>query len=118
MTIPNLQTAGAAAASTAPTLTSAGIGVDKICGISWNADITMTGAAAATAAYQLTACSFQTPFRVGVHFDGTEAIGAPAAPTSGDDAANAIENAFSTAWQTGEGRGYNGFWLAYWQNTC
>ena len=114
MSIENLQTAGSASAPTA--VTEAGLGVNKICGITWNADVTMTGAAAAMAAYQLTACTFQTPFRVGVHFDSSEAIGTPA---TDDMAMNAIENAYSPATlQHGAGIGTTGFWLAYWQNTC
>jgi len=105
LTIGNLQpgtgTAGAA-------------GVDKICGLAWNADVSKVGTAG-NEAYQLTACSFQTPFRVGVHFDSDEGVGTPA---TDDMAMNAIENAISTAQTEGEGTGYNGFWLAYWQNTC
>ena len=115
MSIDNLQTAGSASAPTA--VTAAGLGVNKICGLAWNADVTMTGASAAMAAYQLTACTFQTPFKVGVHFDSDEAIGSPndAHPP---DALAMIENAIAPMGLNGLGTGYNGFWLAYWQNTC
>ena len=76
---------------------------------------------AGAAALQVTAtvCSYKTPFRVGVHFDANEAIGVTA---STDDADNYdhIENAANPPATTslGAGVGSNGFWLAYWQNTC
>ena len=113
MSIGNLQNAGSTAIAVATAAIA--VGANKICGISWNADASMTGAAAAIAAYQLTACSYVTPFRVGVHFDSDEALGVA---NTADDAIASIENAFSPAISTGEGQGYNGFWLAYWQNTC
>ena len=55
-------------------------------------------------------------FRVGVHFDGDEALGHPA--NDGNDVWSAIENAIGPASTVGEGIGHSGFWLAYWQNTC
>ena len=57
-----------------------------------------------------TLCSFSTPFRVGVHFDSNEVINTAAADTFDN-----IENSAPTG---SEGIGYNGFYLAYWQNTC
>merc|ERR1712183_1229699 len=87
--------------------TAGALGTDKLCGILFNA-----GAITSTAT--ATACTFQTPFKVGVHFDADEAIGHPA---SADNAWDKVENAIGTG-TTGEGTGYNGFWLAYWQNTC
>ena len=103
------------------TTAAAGIaGEDKICGIIFSADASKVGAAAGTTAAQATACSFKTPFRVGVHFDSTEAIGAPADAAVGtnDAAWKKVENAALDPSTGGEGIGYNGFWLAYWQNTC
>ena len=91
--------------------TAGTIGIDKVCGIVFN------GAAAATGTG--TACSYSTPFRVGVHFDGSEAIDAGAAGTiDQNDAFINIENAIGPAQTVGEGVGYNGFYLAFWQNTC
>ena len=93
--------------------TAGTIGIDKVCGIVFN------GAAAATGTG--TACSFSTPFRVGVHFDGSEALAAASADADNGDAYEAIENAITAgtgAGTVGEGVGYNGFYLAYWQNTC
>ena len=51
-----------------------------------------------------------TPFRVGVHFDSDDVINAAAA-----NLADNIENAAPTGIA---GIGYNGFYMAYWQNTC
>ena len=89
--------------------------VDKICGIVWNAAPTVDGAV------QATACTFSTPFRVGVRFDSGEAIATTAANADDADAYEAIENAITPGTGTGtvgEGVGYNGFYLAYWQSTC
>ena len=100
------------AVSNAGTAATVSVAVDgKICGILFNSGaITLTATA--------TVCSFTIPFRVGVHFDGSEAIGA--APTSDGDNYSATENAQQPPATTsnGAGVGYNGFWLAYWQNTC
>ena len=100
MTIENLQSG---------TGTAGAMGVDKVCGI-------LFSAAGITGVAQTTACTFQTPFRVGVHFDGDEALGHPA--NAGNDVWSAIENAIGPASTVGEGIGHSGFWLAYWQNTC
>ena len=103
-----------AAANTVATTLVPNMRVDKICGIVFNAIADDTGA------FTATACTFKVPFRVGVHFDSEEAIAAPPASFAGDDLWSAVENAIAvTATATvGEGVGYNGFYLAYWQNTC
>ena len=88
--------------------------VDKICGIVWNASPANDGVV------QATACTFSTPFRVGVRFDSTEAISTTSATADDQDAYEAIENAISPGTGTGtvgEGVGYNGFYLAFWQNS-
>ena len=115
MSIENLQVGPTATIANNFDATGA-LTVDKICGIVWNAAPT-----AAPAAVQQTACSFSTPFRVGVRFDTGEAIATTAATADDEDAYEAIENAISPGTGTGtvgEGVGYNGFYLAYWQNTC
>ena len=86
--------------------------MDKICGI-------LFSAGAITLLAHATVCSYVTPFRVGVHFDSSEAIGAPPTVAAADNY-NAIENAAQGPGTTsnGAGTGTNGFWLAYWQNTC
>jgi len=93
--------------------TAATQGTDKLCGILFNASPTATESDTATV------CSYVTPFRVGVHFDSSEAIGAPPTVAAADNY-NAIENAAQGPGTTsnGAGTGTNGFWLAYWQNTC
>lgn len=102
LNIPNLQ----AAIGTAGTQ-----GTDRVCGIVFNA------AAAATAVGS--ACSFSTPFRVGVHFDDKEAVDAGVAGTyDQNDAFTGIENAIGPAFTGGMGIGYSGFFMAFWQNTC
>ena len=87
--------------------------VNRICGGVWNADIVTVpaGAAAATQAAPATACTFSTPFRVGVHFDSDEIIGENAG-----DIYDHSENRFPADGKAG--LGYQGFQLAYWQNTC
>ena len=85
--------------------------VDKICGWIFTAQADNMGTALATV------CTFKTPFNVGVHFDSSEGIGA-LADLPGTDNYAAIENAIIPASAAGEGIGYNGFWLAYWQRTC
>ena len=96
MSIPNLQPG---------TGTAGTIGIDKVCGIVWNGAADQAGTG--------TACSYSTPFRVGVHFDSSEALG----PPSTTNAWIAIENMIGTLTQS-EGTAYNGFYLAYFQNTC
>merc|ERR1712037_404887 len=92
--------------------TATGIGIDKLCGIQFNA-----GSIADTATE--TVCSWKTPFRVGVHFDDSEAIVVTANIADANNF-NAVENAANPPATTslGAGVGSNGFWLAYWQNTC
>ena len=93
--------------------TAGSIGIDKVCGIVFN------GAAAATGTG--TACSYSAPFRVGVHFDGSEALSLALTNNDDADAYEAIGNAITPGTGTGtvgEGVGYNGFFLAYFQNTC
>jgi len=92
--------------------TSATLGYDKVCGIIFSASPSLTSTATATA------CSYTSPFRVGVHFDASEALGAP--PTTDGDNHSATENSQQTPSTTsnGAGVGHMGFWLAYWQNTC
>merc|ERR1712241_605988 len=87
-----------------PTIGTAGaIGLNKICGIVFNA--------IADATTHVTMCSWSVPFRVGVHFDQDETIA-----ENGGNAFDHIENESPSA--LGEGIGYTGFWLNYWQNTC
>ena len=84
--------------------------MDKICGI-------LFSAGAITLLAHATVCSYVTPFRVGVHFDSSEAIGVPTVLADGDNW-SAIENAYKAPTTTGEGIGTMGFWLAYWQVVC
>ena len=83
-----------------------------MCGIQFNAGVITLLATA-------TVCSYRTPFRVGVHFDDSESIGVTAAIDDADNLDH-IENAANPPATTslGAGVGSNGFWLAYWQNTC
>ena len=85
--------------------------VNKICGFLWNA---IAGNAGTTLA---TACTYKTPFRVGVHFDIGEAIAVVANAGAGNNLSGA-ENAVSPTSTAGEGIGTHGFWLAYWQQSC
>ena len=61
---------------------------------------------------QMTVCSFDTPFRVGVHFDSDDIVGRK----DGLDAFNHLENQVQADGLAGTG--YTGFQLDYWQNTC
>jgi len=94
-----------AALQTAPATATTIAGVSRICGSFWTA--TTSGTAHATT------CSFATPFKVGVHFDGDETVFAPL--TAAKQTNN--ENQF-VATSTGAGLGYNGFYLNYFQATC
>lgn len=87
------------------------LGTDRICGILWSADGIATTATA-------TVCSYRTPWRIGVHFDAIEAIGAT--PTTDGDNLSKTENAQEDPATTsnGAGVGYMGFWLNYWQLAC
>ena len=85
--------------------------VNKVCGHLWNAMADNMGVALATT------CTFKTPFTVGVHFDSTDSL-ADATDKAMTNNYNTIENAYDTDGVVGEGIGYSGFWLAYWQRTC
>ena len=84
--------------------TTGTLGTNRICGAYFNAQAAQTAHA--------TACSWSTPFKVGVHFDADDAI-APGPTAIGPDL-DKMENDDSG----GNGLGYSGFYLAYWQNTC
>merc|ERR1712241_1090395 len=89
------------------TLGSATAGSNRICGTIFNA--------ASPTAVHATACTWAVPFKVGVHFDQDDAIGAPPAPLYND-----VENdvTSTTGISKGAGYGYSGFYLSYWQNSC
>merc|ERR1712156_828992 len=97
LNIPNLQLAPGTAATIS--------GIDKICGG------VLHGTNAAIAPQQ-TICSFDTPFRVGVHFDSDDIVG-----QKNDNAAfDHLENMVQADGLAG--KGHTGFQLDYWQNTC
>jgi hypothetical protein len=56
-------------------------------------------------------CSFTVPFKVGVHMDDAENIGAGTVTAD-----FTYENDIS--WIAGAGHGYAGFYLSYWQRSC
>ena len=93
----------AAAATITPT-------ISRICGTFWNA-------AEAGKKTHATACTFSYPFKIGVHFDDDEAIAT--APTdallTSADFKGKVENGDIS---DGSGRGFQGFYLNYWQNSC
>ena len=80
----------------------------RMCGAIFDANPTASTA-------QATACTFATPFKIGVHFDEGESLvdTAAAAPDL-----NKGENLDSTALETNEGFAYSGFYMAYWMNSC
>jgi len=94
-----------------PTIGSAGTitTVNRLCGALFNA-ISAGGETA-----HATACSWATPFKIGVHFDEGESLVATATATPN---LNNGENVGSTAIETQEGYGYSGFYMAYWMNSC
>ena len=92
---------------TGPSSALGSVVVERICGVYWDAT-----AGGAQTSHQ-TACTYSTPFKVGVHFDNDEAICAPGAAASPD-----LDKCENGAIATNSGRGYQGFYLAYWQNTC
>ena len=94
-----------------PATTATAKTVNKICGFLFNAIAGNAGTALATA------CSYKTPFRVGVHFDRGEAIALTPNAAAGNNL-NAAENAILNPSTAGEGIGTSGFWLAYWQQSC
>jgi len=61
-----------------------------------------------------TVCTWSTPFKLSVHFDDAEAVGDATAAALAANKDN-MENGPIT---TGSGVGFQGFHLAYWQNTC
>ena len=81
--------------------------VSRICGTFWNAK------QASDQKTHATACTFSYPFLVGVHFDDDEAFAktADAAATL-----NRVEN--GKVGEAGSGRGFQGFYINYWQNSC
>jgi len=87
--------------------TTGTLGTTRICGALFNANIIASIAHA-------TACSWATPFKISVKFDGGEDIW-PAAKAVGPDLDKAENDPAATA---GAGYGYSGFYLAYWQNNC
>lgn len=87
------------------------LGTDRLCGI-------LFSAAAVTTTVTATVCSYVAPFKVGVHFDSQEAIGAGTPVVTAANNWGAIENAYSPPTTLGEGIGHAGFYLAYWQNVC
>merc|ERR1711936_203198 len=80
--------------------------ISRICGAIFDATTTSDQTTHATA------CTYATPFRVGVHFDNDDAIGAPG------DVATAMNTLENPPVAANQGKGYQGFYLAYWQNTC
>ena len=87
------------------------LGNDRLCGI-------LFSAAAVTTTVTATVCSYVAPFKVGVHFDSGEAIGAGTPVVTAANNWGAIENAYSPPTTLGEGIGHAGFYLAYWQTVC
>jgi len=95
------------AALHAPPFSSTTIkGVQRICGSFWNA-ATTAGTTHATA------CTYATPFKIGVHMDGEEAIKPPP-----DAASPELDHPENAPISGGSGRGFQGFWLNYWQTAC
>jgi len=76
----------------------------RICGAIFDANPTATIA-------QGTVCSFTVPFKVGVHMDDAECIGAGTV-----DKFTTYEN--DVKHTSGAGHGYAGFYLSYWQQSC
>ena len=81
----------------------------RICGAIFNAKTGNGETAPATA------CTFVTPFKLGVHFDEGESL---VDTNAANDALTKGENVATTDLKTGDGYGYSGFWLAYWKNAC
>jgi len=94
--IVNLQTAP----GTSGTVSTIG----KVCGSYFNVASGQTT--------HITMCSFSTPFKIQVHTDANEAIGASPIP------ATDLDHSENHAVITGSGSGYQGFYLAYFQNSC
>lgn len=80
-------------------------GAFRICGSIFNIIAAQTAGASI--------CSFTVPFKVGVHMDDAENIGAGNPAVTADFT---YENDIS--WIAGAGHGYAGFYLSYWQRSC
>jgi hypothetical protein len=80
----------------------------RLCGSVFNAISTATIAGA-------TACTWATPFKIGVHFDEGESLVATAQTAKFNEGENVKSTSIAAG---GDGYGYSGFWLAYWQNAC
>merc|ERR1712117_1005303 len=80
----------------------------RICGAIFSAD-------PATIATTATVCSFNTPFKIGVHFDEDESIAAYPDFAKAPNLNKAENDPTATG---GAGFGYSGFYLNYWQNSC
>ena len=78
--------------------------VSKISGV------ILSATAAQTA--QKTVCSYSTPFKVGIHFDGDEAVAKESVTAA---TAKGIETFAAVG---GSGRGFQGFYLDYFQSSC
>ena len=89
--------------------TTATIAGTRICGAIFNA---ITGNAQTA---QATACTWSTPFKIGVHFDDGESIVVTKTAT---DKRTKGEAVLSTDLGAGEGYAYSGFYFAYWMNAC
>merc|ERR1712117_681942 len=76
----------------------------RICGMIFNIISTATIA-------QGSVCSFTVPFKVGVHMDDAENIGA-------GTVSHFTTHENDVAHTSGAGHGYAGFYLSYWQQSC
>ena len=68
--------------------------------------------ATANAVVSNTVCTFTTPFKIGVHFDGDESHWLALSPNMFEKTEN------SAIYTAGSGAGWSGFYFDYWQNTC
>jgi len=98
--IPNLQPSIGTAGTVSATA--------KLCGALFNAISPSTATA--------TACTFTTPFKIGVHFDDAESLVAGPAGVAAPFTKG--ENIIEATLASGAGYGYSGFWLKYWENSC
>ena len=62
-----------------------------------------------------TACSFVSPFKIGVHFDEGESLVDDMADIDNQALG---ENLLLKDIRKGQGLAYSGFWLSYWMNYC
>ena len=89
--------------------TSGTLGVNRMCGAVWDATSSSDKDEIATA------CTFTTPFRIGVHLDQGEVL---AVDPGASDKLDKVENLDTTKLAKNEGLGYTGFYMAYWMNAC